>query len=380
MLSGPPGALAYYVLPYRHQAKAVAWDELKRATQGLRVGKPNETELHVTLVGGRRICLKGADDPESLEGIGLHAVVLDEFARMKLTAWERSLRPALSDHHGRVLFIGKPRGFNHLKKFYERGTGPTKVAGWRAWQYRTIDGGFVSPEDIDEARRDLPPKIFRQEYEASFETLAGRVYEEFSTKPAPVGHILSRFDVPALFEDVGIGIDWGFTNPFHAVALGAGGGRRYAAAEAHGAEFNVDRVAVALGGLKRAYPQARWFADPARPDLIKEFSDRLGVSIAGAENDVMEGILECMTLLHPRPPTFEDDVLVEAGGPRLFVSDACPGLISGLDGYVWDTDREGHAVERPRKKDDHGPDGLRYVAMGLRTPGETTFVRAGRRR
>lgn len=366
LLARPAGALGYYVLPFRHQAKAVAWDELKRATAALRVGKPNETELSVQLRGERRIVLKGADDPESLEGVGLSAAVLDEFARMKLSAWQNSLRPALADHAGRVLFIGKPRGFNHLREFYLRGTGPTKRDGWRSWQFRTIDGGFVSAEDIEEARRDLPPKIFRQEFEASFETLAGRVYEEFLLKPPPDGHVLSQFDAPAMFDRVAIGIDWGFTNPFAAIAVGESGDTKIASAEEYGAEFNVARVEASLRRLHARFPFASWHADPSRPDLCREFSARLGITIEPAVNDVMDGILEVMTLVHPRETeTLRNGVVVQEQRPRLLVSDACPNTCSGMDGYVWDTDREGNPVERPLKKNDHAPDALRYAAMGL---------------
>jgi hypothetical protein len=365
--TGVPG-LAYYVLPFRHQAKAVAWDELKRATRGFRVGKPNETELSVTLIGGGRIALKGADDPESLEGVGLCAAVLDEFARMKLAAWEKSLRPALSDHQGRVLFIGKPRGHNHLKVFWERGRGPTKVAGWRAWQYRTVDGGFVSPEDIAEARRDLPPRIFRQEYEASFETLAGRIYEEYVAEYAPKGHVLLASEVPepSAFERGAIGIDWGFTHPFAAVALGEGGGRKVVTAEEFHQEFRLEQIAVALGRLKDRCVGWSWFADPSRPDLIKHFSDKLGVTIEPAINDVDDGILEVMKLLHPR-----EDL---EGRPQLFVSDACPNVVAGLDRYVWDTDREGNPKEKPLKVGDDAADATRYAAMGLRQVGFTGAV------
>jgi hypothetical protein len=372
ILRGSLGALAYYVLPFRHQAKAVAWDELKRATKGLRVCDPNESELTVTLRGERKIALKGADDPESLEGVGLQAVVLDEFARMKLAAWERSLRPALSDKNGRALFIGKPRGRNHLHKFFRQGHGPTRVNGWRAWQFRTIDGGFVSAEDVAEAQRDLPPKIFRQEYLATFETLAGRIYEEFLLAAPPRGHVLPAQHVPPAntFESVAIGIDWGFTNPFAAVAMGDNGGRRVVAAEEFGAEFSTEMVEAALGRLVERFPEAQLFADPARPDLIDEFSRRLNRTILGATNDVHEGLLELMTLVHPR----------EGLGPRLLVSDECPRTIEGLDGYVWDTDREGNALERPRKKNDHTADATRYAAMGLRQSEAGAYTPAPRGR
>lgn len=354
--TGEPG-LAYYVLPFRHQAKAVAWEELKRATRELRTGKPNETDLSVTLRGGGRIVLKGADDPESLEGVGLCAAVLDEFARMKFAAWEKSLSPALSDQSGRVLFIGKPRGHNHLKTLWERGRGATKREGWRSWQFRTVDGGFVAQADIDAARRDLPPRIFRQEYEASFETLAGRVYEEFSAEYAPSGHVLRASEVPeaSAFARGSIGVDWGFTHPFAAVGIGESAGRKVVTHEEFAAEFRLEQIAVALGKLRDRCTGWSWYADPSRPDLIKHFSEKLGVSIVGADNDVDEGLLALMKDLHPR----------EELGPQLFVSDACPNVIAGLDRYVWETDREGNSKERPLKVGDDAADATRYAHRGL---------------
>lgn len=358
ILSRPPGALGYYVLPYRVMAKAIAWDVLKASTRSLRVGKPNESELCVYLPGDRKIALKGADDPETLEGVGLSAAVLDEFARMKLAAWERSLRPALSDHQGRVLFIGKPRGRNHLKDFYERGRGATKRPEWRSWLYRTVDGGFVPQSDIDEARRDLPPRIFRQEYEASFEVLAGRVFEEFSREyQAKGGHVVAASELPAHFNEVAIGIDWGFTHPGVAAALGDAGGKVVIAAEEFHREFRIPQWEAALTRMKVRFPGARWFADPSRPDLIASFSESVGITIEPAVNDVMEGILEVMKLVHPRE---------DLGGPRLAVSDACPNIIDGLDGYLWATDAEGNSLERPLKVGDDAADAVRYGAMGLR--------------
>lgn len=364
ILSRPPGALGYYVLPYRVMAKAIAWDVLKAATRSIRVGKPNESELCVYLPGDRKIALKGADDPETLEGVGLSAAVLDEFARMKLAAWERSLRPALSDHQGRVLFIGKPRGRNHLKDFYERGRGVTKRADWRSWLYRTIDGGFVPQSDIDEARRDLPPRIFRQEYEASFEVLAGRIFEDFSREYSDAGgHVVRAASVPKHFNEVAIGIDWGFTHPGVAAALGESGGRVTIVAEEFHREFRIPQWEAALRRLKTRFPGGRWFADPSRPDLIASFSESVGITIEPAVNDVMEGILEVMKLMHPR----------EDLGTRLLVSDECPNIIDGLDAYLWATDSEGNSLERPLKQGDDAADAVRYAAMGLR---KRTYVGA----
>lgn len=359
ILSRPRGSKGYYVLPFRNQAKDIAWDALKFATREFRTDK-DETELSITLPGDRKLVLKGADDPESLEGVKLAAAVLDEFARMKLAAYQKSLRPALSDSDGRVLFIGKPRGRNHLKQFFDRGHGATKIPNWRAWQFTTRDGGYVSEEDLAEAKRDLPPKIFRQEYMASFETLAGRIYDEFVNGYAPNGHVIPAAQVPPsnAFARGAIGIDWGFTHPGVAVAIGESAGRKVVTAEEFHAEFKIEQWEASLAKMRDRCTGFSWFADPSRPDLITHFSDRLGITIQPAYNDVDAGILEVMTLVHPR-----EDL---GNQPRLVVSDACPNVITGLDNYVWDTDREGNPREKPLKVKDDAADATRYAAMGLR--------------
>jgi hypothetical protein len=47
---------------------------------------------------------------------------------------------------------------------------------WAAFQFTTLDGGNVPTSEIEAARAELDEKTFRQEYEASFEALTGRVY------------------------------------------------------------------------------------------------------------------------------------------------------------------------------------------------------------
>ncbi len=150
--------------------------------------------------------------------------MVDELGRVKLAAWEKSLRPALSDNQGRVLFCGKPRGHNHLKDFYDRGTGATKQPGWTSWLYTTAEGGFVAASDIAEAKRDLPTRVYRQEYESTFESLAGRVYDGFTRREHVVtaAEIERKYHVGAQwhFKRIVVGVDWGLTNNGVMLAVG----------------------------------------------------------------------------------------------------------------------------------------------------------------
>jgi hypothetical protein len=172
-----PKSLAWYLAPTYRQAKQIAWVELKEQTRPYLIGKPNETDLSVDLIGGGSIALRGASNYDSLRGPGLDFAVLDEYADMDPRVWTEIIRPMLSDRMGGALWIGTPKGMNHFHDLYQA----AKVApGWGAFTYTTLDGGRVSAEEIAAARNDLDEKTFRQEYGASFENFAGRAYFAFT--------------------------------------------------------------------------------------------------------------------------------------------------------------------------------------------------------
>jgi intein/homing endonuclease len=102
--------LIWYVAPSYRMAKQIMWPELLAATPRAWVKKINETTLSMILVNGTRIELKGADDPDSLRGVGVHYLVMDEVQDIDPEAWTRVLRPTLASTGGHALFIGCVRG------------------------------------------------------------------------------------------------------------------------------------------------------------------------------------------------------------------------------------------------------------------------------
>ena len=92
-----PGCLAWYVCPSYRMAKRICWKLLKEMTRPFWASKPNETDLRIELISGGSICLKGADNYDSLRGDGLDFLVLDEYASMAPEAWTEVLRAALAD-------------------------------------------------------------------------------------------------------------------------------------------------------------------------------------------------------------------------------------------------------------------------------------------
>jgi len=176
-----PNKKIWYVAPTYRQAKMIMWDELKKAIPDAWIKSTHETDLTITLVNNTVLACKGADKPDTLRGVGLDYIVLDEFQDFKSDVWEKVLRPTLASTMGDALFIGTPKGYANLYDVYMNGVddlGRRKIA-WKSWQFATISSPFIPLSEIASAREDMDPKSFRQEFEASFETMSGRVYHQF---------------------------------------------------------------------------------------------------------------------------------------------------------------------------------------------------------
>ena len=169
----------WFVSPTYRQSKNIAWTILKEIvfTYPQIIRKINESELSIEFVNGSLMELKGADKEDSLRGVGLNHVILDEFAFMKKEAWTEVIRPALSDKKGTATFIGTPDGFNYFYDLYQQGL--NQENGFKSWHFKSTDSPYIENEEIEKARIELDEKTFRQEYEATFETASGRIYFTF---------------------------------------------------------------------------------------------------------------------------------------------------------------------------------------------------------
>lgn len=174
----------WYVAPTYRMAKQIMWNDLKANVPLQWVTKIRENELSMEFRNGSVISLRGADKPDSLRGVSLDFLVLDEFQDISPDTWTTVLRPTLADRKGHALFIGTPKGYNGLYKLYKVGQNPAKQMKkeWHSWQFPTITSPFIPAAEIEAARRDMDEKMFRQEFLASFESMSGRVYYAFDRK------------------------------------------------------------------------------------------------------------------------------------------------------------------------------------------------------
>ncbi|MHB8625593.1 MAG: terminase large subunit domain-containing protein [Aggregatilineales bacterium] len=208
------GGIAWWIMPSYRMADDV-WRSLKTTLEGAWREK-NEQQHVIVLQGGGVIRVRSGDDPDSLRGASLDLAVLDEAAFLHEIVWTAALRPALSDRRGRAMFLSTPKGVgNWFYRIYGYGLDPNRP-DWQSWQFPTSANPRIAAEEIEEARRDLPERVFRAEYLAEFLTDGGSVFRNVlanATAIAPSG--------PEAGHRYVFGIDWGRVDFSCAVALDA---------------------------------------------------------------------------------------------------------------------------------------------------------------
>ena len=200
-----PRSLCAFIAPTYRQGKSIAWEYLKFYTQPLLKigGTRNESELRIDLFNGSRIQIFGADNPDSIRGLGFDAVVLDEYAIMAPRVWTEIVRPAVADKLGWVLFIGTPMGHNQFWEVYDyalRGHDD-----WYGKLYRASDTKVIPVEELEQARSIMTPEQYEQEFECSFTAaVSGSYYGRLITKAEKDGRI---GNVP-IDDNVGVETWW----------------------------------------------------------------------------------------------------------------------------------------------------------------------------
>jgi phage terminase large subunit len=166
LLEGKSDGRYAYVAPYYSQAKNIAWDYLLRFSKPV-MAKANQSELWVELINGARIRLFGADNADSLRGLYLDGIVLDEYADMRPRIWGEIIRPLLADRLGWAVFIGTPKGHNAFWDIYSNAI---KNNDWYAKTLRASQTGLLPQSELDDAAKSMTQDQYLQEFECDFES------------------------------------------------------------------------------------------------------------------------------------------------------------------------------------------------------------------
>jgi len=179
------GELYFCAAPTRDQVKKIFWDDMKALTfSAAHEKRPSESDLKIFMPNGSEIHMIGLDKPQRIEGIPWTGGVIDEIADVKESAWQSNILPALNtvsplrpDYRAWCWLIGVPDGLNHYYEMYQYALN-SKDPDWAAYHWKSSE--ILPPDVIASAKRVMSNRQFLQEFEASFETATGRIYEDYT--------------------------------------------------------------------------------------------------------------------------------------------------------------------------------------------------------
>jgi hypothetical protein len=342
-----PDRRCWFIAPTRGQGKGIVWDQLKGRLQDLNwIAKVNESELTLHLRNGSEIGIRSADAYDRMRGFSVDFCVFDEFADMDPDVWT-AVRPTLSDKKGHALFIGTPKGTgNWSKDIFDMSL--EHQDDWASYQFTTLDGGRVAPEEVAAAKSEMDERTFRQEYEATFETFAGRIYYAFDRANV----VPFKVDKP---DTVYIGMDFN-VSPMSATIGVRLGETLHIIDEIQMFSSNTQEM---VSEIRSRYPSTKvWvYPDPA---------SRQRKTSAGGATDLSilqnAGFVVKAPLAHDAVRDGVNAVnarLCDANGARhLLVDPKCKYTIESLERHAY---KEGTSVPDKDSGYDHMSDALRYM-------------------
>ena len=166
----------FYVAPTQGQARDIMWQALLEIGHSV-IASSHINNLQIKFINGAVLALKGADRPETMRGVSLKYLVMDEYADMKPEVWEQILRPALADQKGGAMFIGTPMGRNHFYELYTYASvGDDET--FNGFHFTSYDNPLLDADEIEAAKKSMSSFSFRQEFMASFEAMGGELFKE----------------------------------------------------------------------------------------------------------------------------------------------------------------------------------------------------------
>ena len=347
----------WYAAPNFKQAKRVFWRRLKKGIpSGWLASKPNETDCSIVLTSGHIVRCVGLDNYDALRGSGLWFVVVDEWADCPPEAWSETLRPMLSTAAGNALFIGTPKGFDHLRDSYVAGQ-PGGKPGNKSFMFTTLQGGNVPPDEVATARAELDLRTFRQEYEASFETFAGRVLYAF-TRADSVRQRALDAAAPLL-----LGIDFNI-NPMSCTVWQSDGDVLHQVDEIILSTSNTDEL---VSEIRRRYARSGTlghvtaYPDPAGAQRRTSAQGRTDIGILKAAG-MRVVAMSSHPLVRDRINVSNARFLSADGKRRAFVDPRCTKSIEAYERLAY---RDGSSEPDKGSGYDHLVDATGYLHFGL---------------
>jgi hypothetical protein len=189
-----------WVSPVYSQANKVQKEVIQAIGGTALLRSNNYSTNEITLSTGSVIYFRSAERYDNIRGMTLDYAIVDEAGYIKDDAWREAIKPTLLVRGKKVLFISTPKGKNWFYDLYQYGTS-SEYPNYKSYKGSSYDTPFIDEAEINEAKKTVPEKVFRQEYLAEFLDGGGEVFQNvdqiamLDKYPSPVGKCFAGLDI-----------------------------------------------------------------------------------------------------------------------------------------------------------------------------------------
>jgi PBSX family phage terminase large subunit len=304
---------------------------------------------------GRLVHVIGANDIKAenkIRGMTCAGAYVDEATLLLEPFWDMLLT-RMRVRGARIYASTNPDSPTHwLKsKFIDE---PAQRASMKVFSFVLDDNVHLDPEYVAHIKASNVGLFYKRFVLGQWVAAQGAIYDMFD-------HATQVVDIlPQIRKWISVGIDYGATNPTHAVLIGIGEDRRLYVASEH-------RYAKSSGSLSLTQAEAsrrivRWLDDVphhgrVRPSYVvvdpsaASFVSQLRTDGLNPTAAVIDGIRLVSNLL---------------ANKQLLIHSSCRELLKEMDSYTWDPKAAMDGQDAPLKQNDHGVDALRYALKTTR--------------
>ena len=320
----------------------------------LEVTKDNTKDKILTLSNGSNVRMGSINQVDSSVGRSYRLIIFDEAALTDgRDAFNVALRPTLDHEDSKALFISTPRGKqNYFSEFYNRGFSD-EFPEWASIHATYKDNPRMDADDVAEARKAMSKAEFAQEYEASFNTYEGQIWNfNFETQ------VKNLKDLDTSRMDVFAGLDVGFRDPcaFCVIAYDWDAEKYYLLDEYLNSERTTAGHAEEIQKLIDRYEIDYIFIDSAAAQTRFDLSELYDIPTQNAKKSVKDGIGYVASLVDNN---------------KLHVDQSCNHSLGSLDAYQWDPNPNLINEKPVHNEYCHMADAIRYAMYSFQVEGGT---------
>lgn len=168
----------------------------------------NRVENSIILVNGSEIYFKSYQNADAIRGYSNDLLIIDEAAFCDDEDFQKVFRPTLSVKGKKCILCSSPRGYNFFYDMYKMGQ-KENARLYKSYfaTYQTCP--FSNLDEIEDAKRSLPDKIFRAEYLGEFIDGGMSVFDNYR----------NCIDINVVSGKVVAGIDVGRQNDYTVLTI-----------------------------------------------------------------------------------------------------------------------------------------------------------------